>query len=62
MDAKLKSFYCYLNNGNPVILKKEPENFSNLPYYYATFCPNLEIASMTYQTNLKIREWRAVDK
>ncbi len=58
MVQKLQSYYCYLNQGNPVVVEKEPENFNQLPFNYATHCPNSEIAQMTYRTNLKIREWQ----
>jgi len=58
MQQKLQSYFCYLNQGDPVIVEKEPENFKHLPYSYTTHCPNPEIAGMAYRTNLKIMEWR----
>ncbi|MFH2129444.1 MAG: hypothetical protein ABIK68_03640 [bacterium] len=58
MEHKLQSYFCYLNQGDPVVVEKEPENFSQLPYNYTMHCPNSEIAQMAYRTNLKIMEWR----
>jgi hypothetical protein len=58
MVHKLQSYYCYLNQGSPVVDEQEPENFSQLPFHYTTHCPNSEIAWMAYRTNLKIREWQ----
>lgn len=58
MQQKLQSYFCYLKQGDPVIVEKEPENFNQLPYCYTTHCPNPEIAGMAYRTNLKIMEWR----
>lgn len=59
METKYHSFYCYLQAGNPVILEQEPQDFDELPYSYTTYCPNSEIAEMTYRTNLKIMNWRS---
>ena len=58
METRHKPFYCYLNKGVPIILDKKPEGFINLPYNYQTHCPNIEIAKLAYQTNLKIMKWR----
>lgn len=58
MMHTLKSYYCYLNEGNPVVVEKEPEDFHQLPCSFTTHSPNPEIARMTYRTNLKIREWQ----
>lgn len=59
MDPKFHAYYCYLNQGAPVILDEEPENFSQLPYNFTTLCPNFEIARMAYKTNLRIMKWRS---
>ncbi|MBU2645487.1 hypothetical protein KKI24_12340 [bacterium] len=58
MEHKLNSYFCYLNQGDPVVVEKEPENFRQLPYNYTMHCPTPEIAQMAYRTNLKIMEWR----
>ena len=59
MKTNYRPFYCYLNNGVPTILEDKPDNFSSLPYFYQTHCPNIEVAKLAYQTNLKIMQWRA---
>lgn len=61
MESLHKPYYCYLDKGVPTILEDKPDDFSNLPYPYQTHCPNLEIAKMAYQTNLKIMQWRSVE-
>jgi len=59
METRYRPFYCYLNKGTPIIVETRPENFGDLPYHYKTHCPNLEVAKMTYETNLKIMQWRS---
>lgn len=58
MEFRQNAYYCFLKQGCPVILEDEPENFTDLPYSYMAHCPTAEIAKMTYQTNLRIMEWR----
>jgi len=62
MDSKFQAYFCYLNQGTPVILDQEPENFSQLPYNFTTLCPNFEIARMAYRTNLRIMRWRSAKR
>ncbi len=61
MDVNYQPYYCYLKEGNLVVLKDKPDNFSELPFHCLTHCPNVEIATKTYQTNLKIMNWRSVE-
>ncbi len=61
MDVNYQPYYCYLREGNLVVLKDKPDNFSELPFHYLTHCPTIEIAKRTYQTNLKIMNWRSVE-
>lgn len=58
MAYRLQSYYCYLDQGAPVVVEERPANFNQLPCNYTTHCPNSDIARMAYQTNLKIREWQ----
>lgn len=62
MDPKFQAYFCYLNQGNPVVLETKPENFSQLPYNFTTLCPNTEIARMAYRTNLRIMKWRSAKR
>ncbi|MCP4750929.1 MAG: hypothetical protein GY866_08555 [Proteobacteria bacterium] len=59
METQFQPYYCYVNDGNPVVLETEPAGFHQLPGRYSLFCPNLTIAKMTYPANLRIMEWRA---
>ncbi|MBU2512381.1 hypothetical protein KJ966_13685 [bacterium] len=61
METRYRPYYCYLNRGVPIVVENKPENFTSLPYSYQTQCPNIEVAKMTYQTNLKIMQWRSVE-
>jgi hypothetical protein len=61
MEPRHRSFYCYLNKGIPIIVETRPDNFGELPYHYKTHCPNIEVAKMAYQTNLKIMQWRTAE-
>ncbi|MCG8334471.1 MAG: hypothetical protein MJE63_08130 [Proteobacteria bacterium] len=61
METRHRPFYCYLNKGEPTIVETKPENFMDLPYHYKTHCPNIEVAKMAYQTNLKIMQWRTAE-
>lgn len=61
MELLHKPYYCYLEKGVPTILEDKPEDFANLPYPYQTHCPNLEIAKLAYQTNLRIMQWRSIE-
>lgn len=58
MEPLFRPYYCYLNKGTPIITEYKPENFSALPFHYLTHCPNIEVAKMAYNTNLKIMRWR----
>ncbi|MCP4753494.1 MAG: hypothetical protein GY866_21600 [Proteobacteria bacterium] len=58
METRFQPYYCYINDGNPVVLDKEPDGFWQLPGRYSVFCPNQTIAEMAYQANLRIMEWR----
>ena len=59
MATKFQTYYCYLDQGTPVILKKEPVDFAALPARYVGSCPNSRIAFMTYQANLRIMKLRS---
>ena len=61
MERRHKPFYCYLNKGTPIIVETRPENFGDLPCSYKAHCPNLEVAKLAYQTNLKIMQWRTAE-
>ena len=58
MELRYHSYYCYLKQGKAVVEEREPEDFTNLPFHYRTYCPNTEIAKMIYGAELKIMEWR----
>ncbi|MCP4751170.1 MAG: hypothetical protein GY866_09770 [Proteobacteria bacterium] len=62
MNTKFQSYYCYLNNGSPIVSEKEPDNFTKLPFNYTTHCPNPIIAKMAYETNLKIMKWQLAEQ
>lgn len=56
----MKKFYCYLKNGEPVILETEPKNFRNQKsHYLCPAVPNYYVAKMRYLTFLKIKNWRS---
>ncbi|MCP4749900.1 MAG: hypothetical protein GY866_03315 [Proteobacteria bacterium] len=58
MKTQFKTYFCYLNQHRPVILEREPENFTRLPFRYVARCPNSEIAEMAYKTKLKLSAWQ----
>jgi hypothetical protein len=58
MASKLNAYFCYLNQGSPVILETEPDGFSRLPFNCTTLSPNSEIAQLIYRTHLRIMRWR----
>lgn len=58
METRYRPYYCYLENGIPKIKEERPDNFADLPFNYQTNCPNAEVAKKTYQTNLRIMQWR----
>ena len=58
MEQTFNAYFCYEEQGNPIICEKEPKNFKELPYSYATFCPNDKIAEMIYKANLRIMKMR----
>ncbi|MGK5092699.1 hypothetical protein WDW89_11885 [Deltaproteobacteria bacterium TL4] len=59
MLTRYHSYYCYLNQGQPVVQEHEPDGFVELPYHYATQCPSFDIAKRVYDAELKIRNWRS---
>ena len=58
MERNQQPYYCYLQSGVPVIEIQEPQNFTDLPYHYTTYCPSNTIAEMIYKANLKIMKMR----
>ncbi len=62
METRHRPYYCYLSKGIPTIVEDEPDNFLELPGCYLTHCPNIQVAEMTYQANLKIMQWRTMGK
>lgn len=55
----MKKFYCYLKNGEPVILETEPEDFEKKEHKHVTRTANERIALLRYQAFLKIKNWRS---
>ncbi len=58
MERNQQPYYCYLQHGVPVIGVNMPENFTELPYCYTTYCPSDSVAEMVYKANLKIMKMR----
>ena len=58
MLPNYQSYYCYLSEGHRVIVDQEPENFTTMPYHATVNCPNLDIAKLTYEVELRIKNWR----
>ncbi len=61
METRHRPYYCYISKGVPTVVEDRPDNFKDLPYFYQAQCPNIEIAKLAYQTNLKIMQWRDIE-
>ena len=59
MNTKHQSYFCYLDQGTPVVLENKPSDFEDLPHHYVVCCPNPDIAERTLRCNLKIEKWRS---
>ncbi len=51
---KMKTYYCYVKDGKPIVLEIEPEGFKTLPYSKALLAPNDNVALMIYEADLKL--------
>ena len=54
----MKTYYCYLNKGSPVLTETKPEGFDELACNDTIMAPNLEIAGRIYDADLTIMRWR----
>ena len=59
MKTSYQPYYCYVDQGTPVVDENRPHNFDELPSSFVAYCPNSDIAEMTYKSALKIEEWRS---
>jgi len=50
----MKGYYCYVENRKSIIKENKPENFESLPFYKFLIAPNLTVARLIYETDLKL--------
>ena len=49
----MNGYYCYVSQGEPVIKEEKPENFESLPFWKFEMAPNITVAGMIYESDLR---------